>query len=1195
MYYLYKKLNDKIICYNILFNNKKVNYVQLYELFDTYNIELDLENKIEIGPIPNFTSSLSTNIKNILKKSNIDFIDNIEVSYIYDKDNYEYDKMTQIIYKNRLDLSKKIEKKDELKIDINELINDDKYGLSLEEEDKKYILENYKKWDNPIFIIYDISQSNSEHCRHHFFNGELYLNGQKIEKSLFDLVKEPLHNSYTNNVSLIAFNDNSSAIKGYENKILKLNDKYQYELKKNNLHFVLTAETHNFPTAISPFSGAATGIGGRIRDVQATGKGAIPIASSAGYCVGDLFNKLDYPSNISKPIDIIIQASNGASDYGNKFGEPIILGFCRSFHNNENDRIEWMKPIMFTSGIGLIEEHNLYKDKVESGMYIGKIGGPAYRIGFGGGSASSREISNSNNKLDYDAVQRDDPAMEEKMNRVISSCSKLDNNPILSIHDQGAGGNGNVLKEIIEKCGAKIDLGKITLGDKSMNDLEIWLSEYQESNAILFKDKKLLQQICDREFVKLDILGKTNNTDYLTIYNGYKTVVNKYKLLDNKYRKQYNLTTNYNLYYNKKIDDNLTNKIFNTLNLLQVGSKRFLTNKVDRSVSGLIAQQQCVGPLHTPLSNFSLIASSYYPNNMLHNGCATSIGEQPIFGLINPMSLVHKTFGEALLNLVWVVIEDIKSIRCSANWMWPCPHKDSNEGYNMYIAMKELKILMNYFGIAIDGGKDSLSMVVNHNNKKVKSPGSLVLTFYASVPNIYNKVTPNLKRKNSLLLYIDLGENYDRLGGSSYNQSYNFIGSEGPLIRNREKLLQTFKLIQKLIKDKIIFSGHDISDGGLITTLIEMSISSNIGLLIGIPYQINDVSNYLFNEELGVVIEIDQKYLSYITSLFHEIQVNINTIAVSNNSNIIEIEHKNNIIFNKTIADVRNEWENTSFKLEKLQCEINCVYDEKDTLYRFQKLEYNFNNNHFINPISNINRTIGIIREEGSNSDREMASAFYHAGFKIIDINTYDLLKRIDNFDDLDGIVFVGGFTFSDVLGSSKGWYSVIKNNDKINKIFEDFYERDDIFSLGVCNGCQLMCKLGWVYGELLENKSGRFESRFSNIKVTNTDNLFFKNLDINFGMWVAHKEGRFKLMDDSNVCLKYVDEYNNPTSNYPYNPNNSDYSCAGLLSKNKRHLALMPHPERSYLNYQIPYSNISLKSSYSPWFSLFANIKNNI
>jgi len=1194
MIYLYKQINNYYICYNILLNNKPVNYYKLYSILNTSKYEINLKNKIEIGPIPNFNSSISTNIMNIFNKIGINFVDKIEVSYIFDKNYYTYDKMSQIIYKNKLDLSINKPKNKDMDIDINDLINNDKYGLSLENEDKEYIIKNYKKWDNPIFIIYDISQSNSEHCRHHFFNGDLYIGNNKLQHSLFDLVKQPLKDK-NDNVSLIAFNDNSSAIKGFKNNILSPNKYDIYTKKEKLIHFVLTAETHNFPTAIAPFSGAATGIGGRIRDVQATGKGAIPIASSAGYCVGDLFNNYDYPSNICKPIDIIIEASNGASDYGNKFGEPIILGFCRSFHYNENERLEWMKPIMFTSGIGIIEDKNLYKEDVKPNMYIGKIGGPAYKIGFGGGSASSRVLSNDNSKLDYDAVQRDDPAMEEKMNRVISTCSKLDNNPILSIHDQGAGGNGNVLKEIIDKCGAEFDIGKISLGDDSMNDLEIWLSEYQESNAILFKNKELLQTICDREFVQLDIIGKTNNNDYITIKNNDNIIIDKYKLLDNKYKKKYNLTNSFNLFFYNPINDTLTNKIYKILNLLQVGSKRFLTNKVDRSVSGLIAQQQCVGPLHTPLSNFSLISSSYFPHNLYYNGCATSIGEQPIFGLINPISLTHKTFAEALLNLMWVVIDDIKNIRCSANWMWPCPHKDSDEGYKMYTAMDELVKLMNYFGIAIDGGKDSLSMVVKHNNNNVKSPGSLVLTFYASVPNIYNKVTPNLKSKNSLLLYIDLSDNYNKLGGSSYYQAYNIIGNDSPLIRNREKLLQSFNIIQGLIKDKFILSGHDVSDGGLITTLIEMSISSNIGINIRIPNEIEDIYNYLFNEELGFVIEIHPKFLVYVSSLFYNINVNIDTIAVSNDINSIDIEYKNGLIFNESISNVRNEWEHTSYKLEQLQCEINCVYDEHFYLKQFNKLEYNFNNTHFVKQVSNVNKVIGIIREEGSNSDKEMAAAFYHAGFKLMDINTYDLLNDYDDFDDFNGLVFVGGFSFSDTLGSACGWYSVIQNNYKINQMFLEFYNRNDVFSLGVCNGCQLMCKLGWVRGKLIENKSGRFESRFSNIKVTKTDNIFFKNLDINFGMWVAHKEGKFKLENDNNVCLQYLDEDNNPTNKYPYNPNNSDYACAGLLSKNKRHLALMPHPERSFLNYQIPYSNIPLKTHYSPWFSLFVNIKNNI
>ena len=1247
------------ICYEII--NYGDNKKKLEKLLNTKITKIDYNNKelFEIFTISDTKTPNETTLYNLCRKCNIKDVNKIKIKKIYllqFKNNINefnklkikeeifqkyHDRMIETykilnIKNNTID---KINKEELTKNDLIEINKN--YGLSFEEYDLNYILNYINTWNNKLFVLFDLSQSNSEHCRHNFFNGKLFLKNQitnqlennleilennyemngyeRLEETLFDLVKKPY--KIKKNDNLVAFRDNSSVISGYKNNFLFINNETNYYLNEyKKIHFVLTAETHNFPTGICPFKGAATGIGGRIRDVQATGIGATPVASIAGYCIGSLNkNNLEYPKTMRNPIDILIEGSNGASDYGNKFGEPIICGFTRSFCNTEYDRIEWIKPIMFTAGLGNILEEHLYKKELDEGMLVCKIGGPVYNIGFGGGSASSRVSSDENNKLDYLAVQRDDPEMEQKMNRVIQKCINLGvNNPIISIHDQGAGGNGNVLKEIIEDKGAILDIGNLTMGDKNLEDIHIWLSEYQESNAIVIKKNSynLLKNFCKREGVYFDCLGKITNERKLTIINDDRIIIDDYPLDYKPPRKSYKLIkNNNNILKNKKKIYNYSDKflyknklskyIFNVFKLVSVGSKRFLTNKVDRSVSGLIAQQQCIGPYQTPLSNYGLIATNFTINEKgLYTGCATSVGEQSIFGLIDPKSMIHKTVAEALTNLMFVLIEG--DISASANWMWPCPTKYPKEAYKMYVATKELSKLCIETGIIINGGKDSLSMAVSNKNEVIKSPGSLVLTLYAKCPNIYKKITPDFKNSGNCILYIDLSESNMSMGGSSFSQIINNIYKDVPYIRNINKLNKTFELIQYLIKNDLILSGHDKSDGGLITTLCEMSLSSGFGFDIYLQYEIEDIISYLFNEEIGLVIEVDNNNQRNIINMFKNEGIKCVYLGNITNNNKVKINKYLNItisnIFDCSISKLKEEWENISYNLEKKQCLLECVEEEYNNLKNLKKPEYIFNENHFIyNNIKPFKYNLGVIRDEGSNGDKEMASAFYQAGFNVFDININDLILKKCSLKNMNGIVYVGGFTYKDVLGSAQGWVSVIKSNKHLKEEFKNFYSRNDTFSLGVCNGCQLMIKLG-VFKcniKLEQNKSKRFESRFSNIKVIKNNSIFLKNMeDMNFGMWVAHGEGRFvfdeatknKLINNNQIPLKYLDNYNNITMKYPYNPNNSMCSSVGISSISGRHLALMPHPERSIMKWQTPWINKNIKYDYTPWFKLFKN-----
>lgn len=1212
---LYKNIsNTKYECYHINYIEDDSSYdpqniLYIQELLDINFDSFAIGDKIviEIGPRSYNKTAWSTNIKNICNKAQLLFIDYIVKTDIYllekEDDKQEifklyHDKMTEVIYDSNQDSTNEIaeiEQYDESTSlsDYLERLDKD-YGLSLSPEDMDYIKKNFIKWTNPLFIIFDIAQSNSEHSRHHFFNGRLFVDGEEQEYSLFDLVKQPLKNIIDSN-SLVAFSDNSSVIKGKSCYLFNRNDFNHYKKRFEPLNIVLTAETHNFPTAIDPFSGAATGIGGRIRDVQATGRGAIPVCSSAGYCIGELFSRVEtIPNNIANPTKILIEASNGASDYGNKFGEPIILGFTRSFKlENAEERIEWIKPIMFTAGLGVIHNGNIIKNKARENMLICKIGGPVYKIGFGGSAASSRINSKDTTDLDLDAVQRADAEMEQKMNNVIKSCIESRINPIESIHDQGAGGNGNVLKEIIEDKGGIINIGKLTMGQDDMSDIEIWLSEYQESNAILVQEKNThrIINICKRENVNIDFIGRVTNGN-LNIVNNDKVIVT-----DNEYIQDCNTNKRRDYYLDScKViveDFCLFNSVYTfehlldkTLSNIAVGSKRFLTNKVDRSVTGLIAQQQCVGPLQTPLSNFGLFSQSYFKSiSGCFTGCATSIGEQPIIGLIDPIAMVQKTVAEMLTNLVWVLIDGIEKIRCSANWMWPLPNKDGKEGYKMYTAVKELNRLFIELGIAIDGGKDSLSMAVNYQDRTIKAPGSLVLSAYTTCPNISKKVTPDLKSTESFILFVDLSEDNCRMGGSIVME--NDIYYTPPRINNIGKLKAAFNEIQDLIIRNYILSGHDKSDGGLITTLIEMAISGNKGLDIDIdcPFIMN---RYLFNEEIGFVLEVNKHNINYIVCKFSKLGIKCSCIGRTTKNHMFSIHYEDQVLFDKSIVDLRMKWENTSYLLEKLQCNIECVEQEMEALKETRNMEYNIPCNLPDFELSEKKYRVGIIREEGTNGYTELAAAFFHAHFHVVDIHMNDIINEIVNINEFHGIAFAGGFSYADVLGSAKGWYHVIKNNKKVYQQFQDFYNRENTFSIGICNGCQLMAHLGWIDGKLYENKSQRFESRFSTVRINKSDNIFLKGMEGTvFGIWVAHGEGRF-VSNDTNIPIQYVDLDHNPTEKYPYNPNGSERGIAALSSKNNRHLAIMPHPERSFLQYQIPMDCI--KQDYSPWYALFKN-----
>jgi phosphoribosylformylglycinamidine synthase len=1238
----------------------------------------------EVGPRMNFTTAWSTNAVSICHACGLTKIKRIERSRRYKfvmrealsvkrlEDSYSslitahsslfYDRMTECIYPEPLTkfetgiipepvkIIPLIEEGKSALIKINQ-----EMGLGLDDWDIEYyynlFVNDLKR--NPTNVeCFDLSQSNSEHSRHWFFKGRLIIDNKEIPESLMQVVKEPYKRNPNN--SVIAFKDNSSAIRGYTiHTILPDNPGKPSPFRERDLtyHIIFTAETHNFPTGVAPFPGAETGTGGRIRDIHATGRGSLVIAGTAAYCVGNLFipdyplpwehGSFVYPQNLASPLQIEIEASNGASDYGNKFGEPVIQGFTRSFGLKmpDGERREWIKPIMFTGGVGQMDARHLEKGKPEKGMVVVKIGGPAYRIGMGGGAASSMISGENIEELDFNAVQRGDAEMEQKLNRVIRACVELgDKNPIVSIHDQGAGGNCNVVKEIIHPAGAKIDIRKIILGDNTLSVLEIWGAEYQEQDALLIRSGSIamFKDLCEREKVPVAVIGEITGDGHIVLYDGNDNSIVEHlsleKVLGDMPQKTFHLERIASHNQPLRLPKNITvmDALDRILRLVSVGSKRFLTNKVDRSVTGLIARQQCAGPLQLTVSDVAVIAQSHFGLT----GAAISIGEQPIKGLINPSAMARMSVGEALTNIVWAKISSLRDIKCSANWMWA--PKLPGEGARLYDAAIAMRDIMLELGIAVDGGKDSLSMaakVVHPDGEveTVKSPATLVISAYVTCPDITKVVTPDLKMPGrSRLIYIDLGNGKNRLGGSAIAHCYKQVGDESPDVDNTHLLKDAFNAIQELIDRELILSGHDRSDGGLITTLLEMAFSGNCGLEItlsqesGVKSQESEkgVMPILFSEELGLVIEYMPDKEDSIVAILENYSVPCQIIGRTLTEKRIEINlmtHDSGLltILDKDMRELRAIWEETSHQLDMLQANPECVIEEKEMIYDRKGPSYCLSFKPEQTPEIILKRdtkpTVAIIREEGSNGDREMTSAFYLAGFEPWDVTMTDLLNERIKLTQFKGVAFVGGFSYADVLDSAKGWSGTIRFNKKLYEQFLSFYSRPDTFSLGVCNGCQLMALLGWVpwHGiddefqpRFIHNKSGRFESRFATVKILESTSIMMRDMEGSvLGVWIAHGEGLAhfpdkkildKVIEKKLAPIRYVNDDGEVTEKYPFNPNGSPLGIASLCTPDGRHLALMPHPERTFLKWQWAWMPEDMKKNLnaSPWLKMFQNAR---
>ncbi|MBZ9577720.1 phosphoribosylformylglycinamidine synthase [Patescibacteria group bacterium] len=1121
-------------------------------------------------------------------------------------------------------------------------------GLAIDEQMAEYIHQYCKKIGrNPTDAeLFMFGQLNSEHCRHHRFNGKYIIDGQEMPDTLFGMIKATTEANQAN--VLVAYTDNAAVLSGRPVTALVTSDPTRpspFACRPISSCILAKVETHNHPTAIDAYDGSATGLGGVIRDPMGTGRGGIVTVGLACYYVANLFipdyillwekEYASHPKRFQTPLEIIIQASNGASYYGNMFGQPVILGSFTSFEQMiGKEHHGWRKTCMVAGNFGYIDEKHAYKMKPEKGYPVVQLGGDRYWIGLGGGSGSSKDAGAQEEELDWNSVQRANPEMENRMNDVFQACSELgDENPIVSTTDLGAGGESVALPEISFPAGARYELREIPCGDKTMPVYVFWCNESQESMVMIVWPERLetLRKICQRNRCPMYVVGE--------ITGDGKLVVTDRSAPDDAPREQkipIDVDMNFLLanlpqmtikcqkilrqLKPLQLPEGLTvmKALERVLRLPKVASKQFLTRKVDRSVGGLVAQQQTVGPCQLTLADCAVTADSFF----VTTGTAMAIGEQPIKGLVNPKAGGRMSLGESLTNLVWALVESFESINFSATWQWPC--KQPGEDARLYEAVKATSGLCRKLGLRIPVGKDSVSMTAwttkNDQKHPVKSPGTVQMISFAPCPDITRVVTPDIKMPGqSKLMLIDLSRDKQRLGGSALAQVHNQIGNQAPDVENPQILRQGFEAIQELIRRDLILAGHDRSDGGLITCLLEMAFAGNCGLYISFrrPIWKTNILPILFSEELGLVIEYlpkdERRILRFL--LGQGLEGCCHILGRTTNDYQIKIHHKGQPVLSEDMRKLRNIWQETSYRLDKLQANPACVEAERKNTYDRKGLPLELRFKPEATPEIKMKvkqAKVAILREVGTNGDKEMAGAFDAAGFEAWDVTMTDLVEGRISLNDFRGIAFSGGFSYADVLDAGKGWAWVIKTNERVQKEFENFYSRPDTFSLGVCNGSQVMPFLGWIprpgielikQPRFVRNESRIFESRPIAVKVMPSPALMLQDMEGSvLGIWVAHSEGRCFFPSDSilkevlekNLApLRFVDDDGVPTMRYPYNPNGSILGITALCSPDGRHLAMMPHPERLFTFWQWFYwSRKWPKLKVSPWLKLFQNAR---
>jgi phosphoribosylformylglycinamidine synthase len=1174
-----------------------------------------------IGPRKEMITPWSTNAVEITQNMGIAGIERIE-EFIPAETHATHDPMLQRVY-NGLDqdIFTIVHKPDPI-IFIEDIKSFNmKEGLALSDDEVEYLGEISKKLGRNLTDseVYGFAQVNSEHCRHKIFNGTFIIDEIEQPESLFSLIKKT--SKINPNRLISAYKDNVAFIKGpvVEEFAPRTQDKADFfRIRDINSVISLKAETHNFPTTVEPFNGASTGTGGEIRDRMAGGKASIPYAGTAVYMTSypRLATGRSWEESLEArnwlyqtPEEILIKASNGASDFGNKFGQPLICGSVLTFEHKENGKtFGYDKVIMLAGGVGTgILEESL-KDVPGTGDLIVVLGGDNYRIGMGGGAVSSVATGEYGNTIELNAVQRANPEMQKRVYNAIRAMAESGANPVISIHDHGAGGHLNCLSELVEETGGTIDMTKLPIGDPTLSDKEIIGNESQERMGLIIhkKDLPLLQRIAERERAPLYVVGKTTGDHILSFVNkaGEKPMHLDLAYLFGKPPKTILEDRNVPAEFAEPQYDpeKLNQYLDQVLQMEAVACKDWLTNKVDRSVTGRVAKQQCAGSIQLPLNNLGVVAIDYQGIK----GIATSLGHAPVAALADPGKGSVLSVAEALTNIVWAPITDgLKGVSLSANWMWPA--KNPGEDARLYAAAKQISDFAISLGINIPTGKDSLSMTQKYpDGQKVFAPGTVIISAVGEVENIRRIVEPVLQHTpvTNSIIYIDFSKDEFHLGGSSFAQVVNAIGTKVPGVIDPKYFARAFDTVQKLVREGLILAGHDISAGGMITTLLEMTFGRND---VGMKLEIgnlgeNDIIRLLFSEKPGIIIQVEDEVK--IRGILIENEIQFKVIGNTTNSRHIIISHQDKE-YSFDINTLRDIWYRTSYLLDRKQCGPELAKTRYDN-YKSQELSFRFPSS-FTGRFDQYGITASrrtptgtkaaIIREKGVNGDREMAWSMHLAGFDVKDVHMTDLITGRENLEDVNFIVFVGGFSNSDVLGSAKGWAGAFLYNPKAKAALDNFYARPDTLSLGICNGCQVMVELGLVYPEhahlpkMLHNASNKFESAFLNVDILENKSIMLKSLaGTRLGIWVAHGEGQFSLPYDEG---KYEIPVKFSYEDYPGNPNGSDFATAGLCSHDGRHLVMMPHLERSIhpLNWSY-YPSDRKSDQVSPWIEAFVNAR---
>ena len=1191
------------------------------ELFENQSIE-----GYFIGPRKEMITPWSTSAVEITRNMNIEGIRRIEEYYEVERADCEYDKMLQRLYTSLDQDIFKVEKEPEV---VKEIIDiaayNEQEGLALSADEVEYLEKLSQKIGRPLTDgeVFGFSQVNSEHCRHKIFNGKFVINGNEMESTLFQLIKKTSKENPNRIVS--AYKDNCAFIEGPEVEMFLPERTDTASLYKREAHdtvISLKAETHNFPTTVEPFNGAATGSGGEIRDRMAGGRGSFPIAGTAVYMTSyprfDVEDR-DWEYNEARewlyqtPEEILIKASNGASDFGNKFGQPLICGSLLTMEFLERyASFGYDKVIMLAGGVGYARRDYVAKGTPEAGEKVVLLGGDNYRIGMGGGAVSSVATGEYDNAIELNAVQRSNPEMQKRVYNAIRALAERDNNTIVSIHDHGAGGHLNCLSELVEEAGGNIDIDKLPVGDPTLSAKEIIGNESQERMGLVMResDTEEFKKIAERERAPVYIIGETTGEKNFTLKNSKtgETPIDlaledmfgsapKTVMEDNNY-----IFPHDPLEYD--IED-IEYYLAQVMQLESVACKDWLTNKVDRSVTGLIAAQQTVGEIQLPLSNLGVTQIGYGENR----GIATSIGHAPGVALISPEAGSRIAIAESLTNLVWTPITGgIRGVSLSANWMWPC--RNPGQDARLYRAVRAASDFAIELGINIPTGKDSLSMTQKYSDEeKVLSPGTVIISTVCQSDDVTNVVKPPIIRDtDSAVIYIPfshISEDSFALGGSAFAQITNQLGDETPDIRDAEYFAKCFEAVQKMVSDKLLLAGHDVSAGGLVTALLEMNFANTKG---GFEIDLSalherDAIRVLFSENPAVVIQVKRPDIPAVEAIADEYDIIVYQIGGYQGKRELSISaYKFDITLN--IDKYRNLWYRTSYLFdtkqsgERLAAERYGNYKVQPLRYKFPENFSGMNNNYGNRSCSSDNRkiTAAVIREKGSNGEREMAWSLFRTGFAVKDVHMTDLISGRENLEDVNLIVFVGGFSNADTLGSAKGWAGAFIYNEKAAKAIENFYARPDTLSLGVCNGCQLMAELGLITPEnrskspkMLHNDSHKYESAFVGVTIEESPAIMLQSVKgASLGIWVSHGEGKFDLpesISEYNIAMRY--NYRE----YPGNPNGSPDGIAAVCSSDGRHLAMMPHPERSLYPYNWAWYHPERgQDEISPWIEIFTD-----